>query len=79
MIFCQYCRDCLYEKAIDIYSRRGAGYAKKFTGIRQNDFSRERRLFATKVAPTQIIETPAFSAPLRENRMSNPQLRPVFR
>ena len=29
MIFYQYSRDCLYEKAIDIYSRRGAENAKE--------------------------------------------------
>ena len=39
-------------KAIDIYSRRDAGTAERFTGIRRSDFSREHRQFATKVAPT---------------------------
>ena len=52
MIFCKYCRDCLYEKAKDIYSRRGAENAVRFTGTRRSDFSREHRQFATKVAPT---------------------------
>ena len=45
MIFCKYCRDCLYEKAKDIYSRRGAENAVRFTGTRRSDFSCEHRQF----------------------------------
>ena len=47
-------RDRAYiNKDKDIYSRRGAKSAKRITGIRRSDFSRELLMFATKVAPTE--------------------------
>ncbi len=45
------------EKATDIYSRRGAENAERFTGIRRSDFSREHRQFAVKTAPTNNQKT----------------------
>jgi hypothetical protein len=42
-----------FLKAKKFYSRKGAKLAKKFTGNRRSDFSREfQPMFATKVAPT---------------------------
>ena len=49
-----------------MYSRRGAGSAERFTGIRRSDFSREYRQFATKVAPTD-------KKPLRSLRLCEKQ------
>jgi len=65
MIFVRTVRVGYIEKAIDIYSRRGAENAK------------ENKLTILSLQKTHV--TSAFSAPLRENCMLNRQYRLVFR
>ena len=52
--------------AKDIYSRRGAENAEKFTGIRRSDFSHEHQQFATKVAPADNRNLCVLSASARK-------------
>jgi len=63
MVLCQYSRDWLYKKAVDIYSRRGAENAKI-------DEYNDTLLSLQKIHVT--------SAPLGENMMLNQQHRQVY-